>query len=138
MKVPKAMRAKILAAAGGSRPSVEVPVPPSANNLYPTGRNGRRFPSAEYKAWRAVAGPLLSRIPPATAFPVELRYTLAGKVNALRDIGNVEKALTDQLVAEGVLPDDRLKLVGRIVLAHEPDAGEPRVVVEVLPAAGEG
>lgn len=117
-----------------ARGRVEVPIPPSTNNLYATvGR--RRIPTREYKAWREAAGPVVRRLAPATAFPVELRYTLTGKVNALRDIGNVEKALTDQLVFEGVLPGDRLKFVGRIVLSHEPDEGEPRVVVQVIPAA---
>lgn len=125
------------APAEGTLPEVAVPVPPSANNLFPTVR-GRRVVSAAYRAWRAVAHPLLAALAPPAAFPVEVWLTLAGKgVNGRRDVANVEKAVTDALVSVGVLPGDSLKYVTGHHQIYRPDDGPPRVVVRFT-QGGEG
>lgn len=116
---------------------VEVPVPPSTNNLFATGTSRRRFVSPEYKAWRAEVYPLLQAMRRPAAFPVEVWLTLCGKgVSQRRDIGNIEKALGDALVACGVLPDDSLKYVWGCHQVYRPDSGAQRVRVEVLPVEG--
>jgi len=121
------------AAGPGTRPEVSVPVPPSANNLFPTVR-GKRVVSGEYRAWRAVAHPLLAALAPPAAYPVEVWLTLAGKgVNARRYVANLEKAVTDSLVAVGVLPGDSLKYVTGHHQIYRPDDGPPRVVVRLEP-----
>jgi hypothetical protein len=128
------VRVRVPGEAGGA---VEVPIPPSANHLFPTNKSGRRFPSKNYEAWKKVAGPLVRVMEPPTVFPVAIRYTLTGAINPLRDLGNIEKPLTDLLVSEGRIPDDRLKFVGRIVLDHEPGPGEARVRIAFEPLTGE-
>jgi len=111
-------------------PLVIVPLPPSTNALFATvGR--RRIVTREYKAWQAVAYPILSMLAPPESTPCEVWLTIRGKkVNRRRDVANVEKALTDGLVACGVLPDDNLKYVVGNHQVYRPDDGEPRVEVK--------
>jgi len=83
--------------------------PPSLNHLYPTARNGRRFLSLAGKqfkqaVWAAVqaqgrpAKPLAGRLSLLIeAFPPDRR---------VRDIGNLEKIISDSLTAAGVWVDD--------------------------------
>jgi len=88
--------------------------PPSANNLFPTGRNRRRYRSSDYEAWLFEAGYALERQkPPELIGPVQLDYKFKrGRV----DLGNLEKATTDLLVKHGVIQGDSPKYVGDIRL----------------------
>lgn len=88
--------------------------PPSANNLFPTGRNRRRYRSADYEAWLFEAGHHLEKQkPPEFIGPVRLEYEFKrGRV----DLGNLEKATTDLLVKHGVIQGDSPKYVGDIRL----------------------
>jgi Holliday junction resolvase RusA-like endonuclease len=88
--------------------TVYLPYPPSSNNLYPTGRNGKRFPSPEYQKWKTVAGLMLNRqnpplIPGAVSVIYELRRF---EDKRRRDISNREKCLGDILVSHGLIEDD--------------------------------
>lgn len=80
-----------------------LPYPPSANNLFPG--KARRFPSKAYKAWRAAAGPMV----PAGHIdgPYTLRICLERPDRRARDLGNLEKAISDLLKEEGLIADDR-------------------------------
>ena len=88
--------------------------PPSANNLFPTGKNRRRYRSADYEAWLFEAGYALEKQkPPEFIGPVRLEYEFKrGRV----DLGNLEKATTDLLVKHGVIQGDSPKYVGNIHL----------------------
>ena len=88
--------------------------PPSANNLFPTGRNGRRYRSGDYEAWLFEAGSALERQkPPEIIGPVKLDYKFKrGRV----DLGNLEKATTDLLVKHGVIQGDGPNIVQDIRL----------------------
>lgn len=110
---------------------VEVPLPPTDNNLFPTGPHGKRFKSREYRAWIEATERTFARLFVCEVFPVEIGITLRGKVNRQRDVGNNGKAIIDAVVAAGVIPDDSLKYVSRVDLCFEPDDGEPRTVVTV-------
>lgn len=152
MKLPRGLKAKILAGApkaparrrkavprsGGLLPCVEVPVPPSANNLFPTRRGSlRRFPSRAYTAWKMEAYQLLAALAAPKGWPVEVWLTLTGAgVNQARDVANIEKALVDGLVACGVLPDDSLPYVVGVHLLYRPDDGAPRVAVRLSEPGG--
>lgn len=85
-----------------------LPYPPSANNLYPGIKRRRR--SVEYDEWIAVAGlalkPQLYRRRLPLDPPYHVTYEYRRPNNARRDLGNVEKAVSDQLVKSGVLVDD--------------------------------
>lgn len=95
-----------------------LPVPPTANNLFPTGRSGKRFISSKYRDWKAEAEKALaSQSAPkpgmAGRLYAEYRYSFPDKRR--RDIANFEKAVTDFLKEYGVFEDDsqidELKLV---------------------------
>ena len=90
--------------------TVYLPYPPTANNLFPTGKNGRRFMSPKYKAWRDQAGwALAAQHPAPTRGPVAVTYDIRRIADRRRrDLGNMEKALSDLLVHAGVIEDDCL------------------------------
>ncbi len=98
-----------------------VPLPPSANNLYPTGRGGLRTRSEEYNLWARLAWLAMDRdgfpqIEPAkwkkgkTGAPLPVRDTRRWRVRFVayckewrRDLDNMHKAPIDLL-------SDRLNL----------------------------
>lgn len=119
-----------LAGPAGTLAVVTVPVPPSTNHLFATvGR--RRIVTRDYKAWQAVAIPILERLARPVEYPCEVWMTLRGKANGNRDIANIEKAITDAMVKAGVLPDDKLRYVVGNHQLYRPDDGEPRVEVRI-------
>ena len=88
---------------------VFLPYPPTANNLFPTGKNGRRFPSREYEAWKKEAGlKLNAQRPGAITGRVAVLYEFRKPDNRRRDVANLEKATTDLLVSQSVIEDDCL------------------------------
>jgi crossover junction endodeoxyribonuclease RusA len=119
---------------------VAVPVPPSVNSLYLNVRGRGRVPTPAYRAWRAAAEPVIAaKLPPPPSFPVEVcGVILPGKGwRVTADVGNREKALTDALVAAGVLPDDRQRYVAGVRLAVDDaarSAGPTLVLVWLVPA----
>lgn len=89
--------------------SCSLPIPPSVNGLYPTGRSGRRFKSREYSAWILNAQGHLRRtrqglLDAKQRYAACYEFTWAD--NRKRDIENFLKALSDFLVSEGVIGDD--------------------------------
>lgn len=92
-----------------------LPFPPSANNLFPSGRSGRRFASPEYKAWKTLAGLHLNSQPEHT-HPGDVRvvYEFHHPDRRKRDLFNLEKALSDMLVAHGVIADDSRIVEGTV------------------------
>jgi crossover junction endodeoxyribonuclease RusA len=95
-----------------------LPVPPTANNLFPTSRSGHRFPSKQYKAWRERADEVFEAnnpSPPKMQGKFRAIYEFTFNDRRRRDLANFEKAVTDFLVSKGVIPDDcdidRMELV---------------------------
>ena len=81
------------------------PFPPSTNNLYANGKRGR-YKTPAYMAWCAEAS-----IPIKDAHRQGIKaYSLAIRLRRpdkrARDLGNYEKAISDLLVAHGVIADD--------------------------------
>lgn len=122
-----------LPAGKGVLDAVEVPVPPSTNNLFAT-VGKRRVPTSEYRKWRKLAEPLVSGLRVPDRFPCVVTLRLRGKVHASRDLANIEKAVGDELVRCGVIPDDRLAYVRGVCMWYEPDDGEARVRIELTGA----
>ncbi len=89
--------------------SCVLPMPPTSNNLYPSGKNGRRFRSEQYDAWIAAAKLKCGfsvalakgryRLIITCHFPDDLRR---------RDVVSREKACADFLVSRGIIEDDCL------------------------------
>lgn len=105
--------------------SIELPIPPTANNLFKTVQVyskksqkmvQRRAPSGKYEEWKLDA---IKRICASgyrkaiTRFPVRIVITIysGSGFPASRDIAGCEKAVTDALVAAGMIPDDKVKYV---------------------------
>ena len=89
---------------------LDLPYPPSVNALY-AGKS-RRYTSPKYKQWKTDATIALGRAP-FVAGDVAVTYTFErpknkdGKTSKVRrDLGNLEKAVSDILVAMGVIQDD--------------------------------
>lgn len=88
---------------------VVLPVPPTANNLFPSNKAGRRFPSEAYKEWKNRAGTYFEdqdHEVPKLKGKIAARYSFRFPDKRRRDIANFEKAVTDFLVSRGVIDDD--------------------------------
>ena len=110
--------------------TVILPVPPSTNNLYVNGKRGR-FKSQRYKEWEIEAMDWLRQqksnvVIGAYSMEIKLPEMIRG------DIGNREKAISDLLVAEGSIPDD--KHAWRISIERNPNIppGECHVTVRSI------
>jgi hypothetical protein len=90
--------------------SVDLPMPPSANNMFAT-YNGRRIISRDYKAWKTEAGASLLKQWEAADKPVITKpYAVHIRLNLDNrgDVANREKAIGDLLVSViPGFPDDR-------------------------------
>lgn len=98
--------------------SLDLPRPISTNALTrPVGN--RQLESREYRAWKKEASAMLMAQSPLPRFDGRVRLTYAVGTEGVSgnfDLGNAEKALTDALVAAGVIVDDRRKYVQGIGL----------------------
>lgn len=103
-----------------------LPVPPTLNNLFPTGKTGKRFCSSKYEDWKTEAAKAFTAQFPhghdclSGRLACHLRFHFKDKRR--RDIANFEKAVTDFLVSMDVIEDDCL--IDRMVLERaEPGNG---------------
>ena len=89
-----------------------LPLPPSANNLFPTDKHGhkKRYPSDEYEAWKAEAMvALLEQAPvPTIRGEINVIYTFGRPSKRKMDVFNREKAVSDFLKTQKVIEDDSL------------------------------
>lgn len=151
LRLPPDVERRILEQAGGGLVDViELPAPPSTNNLFMSviiprkppgpGRYGNlkviRPPTNEYKAWQDDVEPICRRLKRPVAYPVGLELTLVGKWFRGRDLGNIEKPITDSLVKAGALAGDNLRYITGSVIRYQPGPGEPRVRVRLVELTG--
>ena len=94
--------------------AVTLPLPPSANALFRNLKSGGRAKTAEYKAWTETARYAVitawraANKPSVAAKDTPMMLTIdAGITDRSRDLGNVEKAISDVLAKELPIPDDR-------------------------------
>lgn len=119
--------------------AVEVPIPPSANNLWRTVMRGgrpRTIRTPEYESWLAVAtAKMRVGLTRAEAYPVRVTVEITGGKGwrANRDLGNVDKATEDALKHAEIIVDDSVKYVTEVVLRFRPGAGAAKCVVSVDP-----
>lgn len=88
--------------------SLNIPYPPSANRLW-RAVNGRQIKSAHYRAWTLEAATVIrSQLPGRHTIdgPYHLMIKATRPDNRRRDLGNLEKPLSDALVTAGVIADD--------------------------------
>lgn len=115
--------------------SILLPYPTSVNDLWGYGQ-GRVYPTKAYKAWQAeanVAWLQQRRQLPTRHIKGRYRlciYAAAPDARRRRDIGNLEKAVSDFLVTKEIIEDDHLaKSVFTEWDAGFLDAGNIRVEV---------
>jgi crossover junction endodeoxyribonuclease RusA len=86
---------------------LSLPFPNSVNNLYVNGTGKRgRYKSAAYKAWQEAAGLSVKDSHRQNIRVYSLAICLKRPDKRRRDLGNYEKAISDLLVAHGVIADD--------------------------------
>lgn len=109
----------------------DLPFPPSSNNLFVNGKRGR-FRSPRYDSWITHAGGEIMRQRPSKfSGPVNLSYEFQeGRDNRRRDLGNLEKATTDLLVAHRIIEADDGSIVRKINLAWSAEVEGVRVTIE--------
>lgn len=88
---------------------IELPFPPSINAAFANGGNRRgRHKTSEYKAWEQLASLYIKDSHRVGYGPYSLSIALKRPDRRRRDLGNLEKCLSDFLVAHGVVKDDSL------------------------------
>jgi crossover junction endodeoxyribonuclease RusA len=112
--------------------TLNLPYPPSANHLYADG-NARRVKSAKYEAWLSEAGWELKKqlqriVHRYYTVKVEVHYRFGPPDNRRRDLGNLEKCMSDLLVRHGIIKDD--SLIQRAVLEWADITGAQATVKE--------
>lgn len=120
-----------------------LPLPPTANNLFPTvviGGRARRVKSKEYRKWLAAAAKAakeqgLARVPS----PVAISVTIEGgpKFRRSRDLDNGFKGVVDFLKQAGAIENDNLCHVVRLVADFVRVAGESGCVVTIASVEAE-
>ncbi|WP_336057355.1 RusA family crossover junction endodeoxyribonuclease [Nitratireductor sp. CH_MIT9313-5] len=111
---------------------ISLPYPPSINAAYANGGNKRgRHKTAAYRAWEQLAGTCIKDAHRQALGPYSLHIAARRPDKRRRDLGNIEKVVSDLLVTHGVVKDDCL--AERITLQW--DAGlDAECVVIVQPA----
>jgi crossover junction endodeoxyribonuclease RusA len=105
--------------------SFTLPFPPSVNGLF-SGK-ARRYASTAYKAWKAEARPHVPGAHVAGPYSLELIFDRPDR--RARDLGNLEKAVSDLIVERGLVIDD--SCCQRIVLAWSDAPPQRDAVVRV-------
>lgn len=120
---------------------VELPVPPSVNNIWRVARHGNRTRvtlSKGYREWLDLAIILLRmNMPRVKAYPVAVRITIVrGKGwSKGRDADNTIKALVDALVKAERIADDSEDYVTEFSVRFGPSAERACALVTVEPVA---
>lgn len=109
-----------------------LPVAPSTNMLYRNLRGKGRVPTERYETWkRAAEWELKAQRPKPVDGPVSITIAINEK-KTRADLGNCEKAVTDLLVAQGVLKDDSRKIVRSIYIYWSPSVDRCEVTVSAI------
>jgi crossover junction endodeoxyribonuclease RusA len=111
--------------------TLTLPFPPTTNHLF-INAGRKRVRSPKYRAWAEEAGWQLNaqkaRLVPG---PVALHYEFQeGQDKRKRDIGNLEKGLTDLLVTHGVIEADDGTIVREINLRWSREVVGVRVTIK--------
>jgi Holliday junction resolvase RusA-like endonuclease len=97
--------------------SIDLPLPPSTNRLWRSGR-GRVYRSKRYMVWCRAAGLELALRKPARTTGAVVVTIAAGRPDKRRrDIDNLAKSTLDLLVAHQVIEDDA-KVVDHVALVR--------------------
>jgi Holliday junction resolvase RusA-like endonuclease len=112
---------------------ITLPFPVSVNAMYADGAT-RRHKSQRYCDWLMEAGHQLNRQrPKPIKGPVNITYEFQdGRDNRRRDAFNLEKGVTDLLVAHGIIEADHDLILRRGVVTWNHEVEGVRVTIEPL------
>lgn len=110
---------------------IQLPFPPSVNNLFLNGRSGR-FRSQKYDSWIQEAGTEIMRQRPSKCVgPVSLMFEFQeGRDKRKRDITNLLKAPEDLLVKHGIIEADDGSVVRKVSAAWSAEVEGVRITIE--------
>lgn len=101
----------------GERARINLPFPPSTNNLFVNVPKRGRVRSSRYMMWLKEAGWELQAQRPGTFIgPVALTISLCPKDKRRRDADNGAKAVIDLLVRHGVIAADDNRIVRKVTI----------------------
>lgn len=86
---------------------IELPYPPTVNNLFKNAGKSR-VKTLAYTSWIKLASTFIKAGHRQNVGPYSIAIALKRPDNRRRDIANCEKAISDLLVAHGVVRDDSL------------------------------
>lgn len=110
-----------------------LPFPPTANHLFAT-VSRKRIKTEAYRVWLQAAGWELKSQNPAKVSGEYRMSVLAFRPDRRRrDIGNIEKAISDLLVSHGIVEDDHLARSIHLEWADTPMIVPAHVRVTVEP-----
>lgn len=110
-------------------PVIHLPWPPSVNSIWRQYR-GRTILSKKGRAFFAGAAPMAAQSGVKVSGPYRLHITATRPDKRRRDIGNLEKVISDALVKGGVVDDDCL-CVSITIQWADADLCAPLIQVEV-------
>jgi len=111
-----------------------LPLPVSLNRLYRSTRKQTGvYLSAEGRGWHEEAAMEINiqRVPRMLP-PYRVEYAAGRPDKRRRDIGNIEKILSDRLQKSEVITDDREISDMRLLWADDVEPGRVRVTIETL------
>lgn len=87
---------------------IELPLPPSGNNLFLNVRGRGRVPAPKYRAWRDAASAMVlaASVGSRIRGPYALHIRAGRPDNRKRDLDNILKSLSDAIVRGGAVVDD--------------------------------
>lgn len=109
---------------------IELPYPPTTNNLFKNAGKSR-VKTLGYKTWLQLASYSIKDSHRQNIGPYHISIALKRPDMRRRDIGNLEKAVSDLMVANGVIKDD--SLCERLVMTWDNGINADCVVI-VAPA----
>lgn len=112
---------------------IELPFPPSVNNLFINGKHGR-FRSQRYDSWIMEAGnEILRQRPSKVAGPVALRFEFQeGRDKRKRDVTNLIKAPEDLLVKHQIIEADDGSIVREVNACWSAEVVGVRVTIRPM------
>jgi len=108
--------------------SIDLPFPPSVNNLFSNHRSSGRYPTKRYRDWQHAAGwQLAAQRPQRITGAYDVLFQVGRPDNRKRDLSNLWKAPSDLLVKHAVIDDDNLER--RVVMEWADGLAGCRVVL---------
>ncbi len=113
---------------------VEIPIPPSTNQLYRNVTGKGRVKTSKYKYWLKDTLWTLKAAVPVLVPPVKLVVTIHGGkgFSTASDISNRMKAVEDALVSTGRLEDDTVKSVTECRQRYVEGEGKAKCILSIV------